>query len=342
MPLHSLLSADPAIPGVPLPGIGASSSVSSFPSVSPTTPAPLTVPDASAERIDTATPRLASNRPATSELESDEVKRRKHTEQSAAADTDMTRNFPGVLFKQVSPVGNRKQCPECFGYFVDLDTHRQSHLDDKKRSYICKVCERGFARPNDLARHNRVHQDSASFVCPFRAKDPTCHLTGEFSRVDTYKNHLRAWHFKYPPSTRRKDRQNCWGRCAGCGEYFNNPDIWITVHIDMHNCPALNSQNHATNTSMTAPQAPGSISMSGSAPTPIPTGNMPIAAPAAINVSGSVSSAVPAPVTTMIPGLNHSPAGGASTYPAVSANAARDKDLSSSSASALTHQNTSL
>ncbi|AMD18526.1 HBL376Cp [Eremothecium sinecaudum] len=59
----------------------------------------------------------------------------------------------------------------------------------------------------------------------------TCHITGVFSRCDTYKNHLKALHFEYPPGTKKRERANIHGRCKHCGAMFDNVDIWLNEHV---------------------------------------------------------------------------------------------------------------
>lgn len=59
----------------------------------------------------------------------------------------------------------------------------------------------------------------------------SCHTTGVFSRCDTYKNHLRALHFTYPPGTRKKDRRIVPGKCKHCGKPFANVDMWLRDHV---------------------------------------------------------------------------------------------------------------
>ncbi|CCH58610.1 hypothetical protein TBLA_0A08200 [Henningerozyma blattae CBS 6284] len=58
-----------------------------------------------------------------------------------------------------------------------------------------------------------------------------CHQTGVFSRCDTFKNHLKALHFEYPPGTKKKDRLLVSGRCKHCGLKFKNVDVWLKTHV---------------------------------------------------------------------------------------------------------------
>lgn len=69
--------------------------------------------------------------------------------------------------------------------------------------------------------------------------EPACHQTGGFSRCDTYKNHLKAMHFEYPPGTKKRDRSGMHGKCRGCGETFDNADEWIVQHIETGACSGI-------------------------------------------------------------------------------------------------------
>ena len=58
-----------------------------------------------------------------------------------------------------------------------------------------------------------------------------CHQTGVFSRCDTFKNHLKALHFEYPPKTKKEDRGIVPGKCKHCGLQFPNVDVWLNKHV---------------------------------------------------------------------------------------------------------------
>ncbi|ANB12752.1 Stp3p [Sugiyamaella lignohabitans] len=141
----------------------------------------------------------------------------------------------------------KRQCSTCLGWFSNLATHRSTHLADNSRPHSCEVCGRGFARPNDLFRHQKSHRDDAAFRCPLFVKatlyqnaygnlEPACHQNGGFSRCDTYKNHLKAMHFEYPAGTKKRDRPGMSGKCKGCGLEFENADRWINEHIETREC----------------------------------------------------------------------------------------------------------
>lgn len=142
----------------------------------------------------------------------------------------------------------KRQCPECHLYFSNLVTHKSTHLKPTSRPHLCKLCHRGFARPNDLFRHFKCHWkeigvDKGQFRCPFKNKslnsqeDHCCHTLGIFSRCDTYKNHLKAIHFQYPSGTKKSQRNNVSGSCRLCKKQFATVDDWIQNHIDAHECP---------------------------------------------------------------------------------------------------------
>lgn len=59
-----------------------------------------------------------------------------------------------------------------------------------------------------------------------------CHQTGVFSRCDTYKNHLKALHFQYPPKTKKEERSSVPGSCKFCGKHFPDVEIWLNTHVN--------------------------------------------------------------------------------------------------------------
>ncbi|KAG0658458.1 hypothetical protein C6P44_004219 [Monosporozyma unispora] len=176
-----------------------------------------------------------------------------------------------ITGNKINKPRRKKQCPICFNYYANLSTHKSTHLTPEDRPHRCSICNRGFARNNDLIRHqkrhwkenNRIdstmsehdklitlHKIKGTFKCPFNStliqldmeiypyksrplqfETSNCHSTGIFSRCDTYKNHLRALHFEYPPGTKKKDRSSTPGRCRNCGAKFNNVDEWLNDHV---------------------------------------------------------------------------------------------------------------
>lgn len=208
----------------------------------------------------------------------------------------------------------KKECPICHNFYANLSTHKSTHLTPEDRPHKCPVCQRGFARNNDLIRHKKRHwkdefmqiyardpqsnsntddaddtphvsatndaDDSddksaalassssedtkllkknqlrslykikGAFKCPYNSTlinldmevyphktrslyfEPiNCHQTGVFSRCDTFKNHLKALHFEYPPKTKKEDRSIVPGKCKHCGLQFPNVDVWLNKHV---------------------------------------------------------------------------------------------------------------
>ncbi|CUS20295.1 LAQU0S01e03400g1_1 [Lachancea quebecensis] len=95
-----------------------------------------------------------------------------------------------------------------------------------------------------------LHQIKGTFHCPYKSalialdmetypgkqrelvfETSECHQTGVFSRCDTFKNHLKALHFEYPPGTKKKDRSSVAGRCKQCGRHFANVGEWLNAHV---------------------------------------------------------------------------------------------------------------
>ncbi|AAS53959.1 AFR588Wp [Eremothecium gossypii ATCC 10895] len=95
-----------------------------------------------------------------------------------------------------------------------------------------------------------LHMIQGTYKCPFNStlikldmeiyptkgrrlafETSNCHITGVFSRCDTYKNHLKALHFEYPPGTKKRERAKIHGRCKHCGMKFDNVDMWLNEHV---------------------------------------------------------------------------------------------------------------
>lgn len=123
--------------------------------------------------------------------------------------------------------------------------------DKKEARHVCTECNATFKVKSYLTRHSRKHTNAMAFMCPFHdisavdnfgnvIKSATkCHPTGGFSRRDTYKTHLKALHFIYPPGTKSSDRNSTGGRCAGCFEYFESNARWLKYHIECDQCKGL-------------------------------------------------------------------------------------------------------
>ncbi|RLV91818.1 Transcriptional regulator STP3 [Spathaspora sp. JA1] len=109
-------------------------------------------------------------------------------------------------------------------------------------TFECPHCDATFKVKGYLTRHLKKHNSTKAFVCPFY-QEPTsgssgtrCHPTGGFSRRDTFKTHLKALHFIYPPGTKSNERNNYSGRCAGCFQHFENNSLWLENHIESNKC----------------------------------------------------------------------------------------------------------
>lgn len=145
--------------------------------------------------------------------------------------------------KQVTQKRRRKkECPQCHKLFSNLTTHRAIH-DEGPKAYICSTCQRGFKRTNDLIRHEKCHLSKLGqwqFHCPFHNdRVNSCHASGRFTRCDTYKNHLKAIHFKYPPNTQKAQRAHVPGNCKACGQAFPSVAIWLSNHVKNNSCPSF-------------------------------------------------------------------------------------------------------
>lgn len=178
--------------------------------------------------------------------------------------------------KKTKKVKTKERCMVCFEMFSNLKTHSALHMDVEKRPFKCLFCSRGFARNNDLQRHQRKHlleknlegstvinkkinsknvcATELGFKCPFYenkeelqmfASDSMdeedyvpkrCHSTGIFTRCDTFKNHLKALHFRYPKGTVRKNRNNVSGYCKHCSMHFENCKVWADEHVLKGKC----------------------------------------------------------------------------------------------------------
>lgn len=146
----------------------------------------------------------------------------------------------------------KRECPICHQYFSNLTTHKAIHNKDSK-PYVCATCNRPFKRLNDLIRHEKCHLSQLGeweYQCPFHPgsdllrsnRGEICHHTGYFTRCDTYKNHLKAIHFRYPPNTLKSERSKVGGHCRECNEYFENVQEWLTKHIETNQCPKMINQ----------------------------------------------------------------------------------------------------
>ncbi|QPG77035.1 hypothetical protein FOA43_004432 [Brettanomyces nanus] len=148
----------------------------------------------------------------------------------------------------------KRECPICHNFYSNLTTHKSIHNKGSK-PYACTTCSRAFKRLNDLIRHEKCHLSKLGaweYQCPFHPGassgnshgEISCHQTGYFTRCDTYKNHLKAIHFKYPPNTLKSERSKVSGHCKECGMYFNGVQDWLKNHIENNVCPKIINFNN--------------------------------------------------------------------------------------------------
>lgn len=122
-----------------------------------------------------------------------------------------------------------------------------SFYTKERLPFACTHCSASFKVKSYLTRHMRKHNNANAFICPFfteeetssgdaRKKNTKCHPTGGFSRRDTFKTHLKALHFIYPPGTKSLERNTMGGRCAGCFGFFESNTEWLKNHIEAGGC----------------------------------------------------------------------------------------------------------
>lgn len=162
------------------------------------------------------------------------------------------------------PIGVMKQeqvpVPTLFNQLNDIlgNEYGVANDEDEEAKYVCDSCSAAFKVKSYLTRHLRKHNNAKAFVCPFYEEldadylgsgraGTKCHSTGGFSRKDTYKTHLKALHFIYPPRTRSSERSTIGGRCAGCFEHFENNASWFKHHIEMARCRGFVNNASAKN-----------------------------------------------------------------------------------------------
>ncbi|KAG0672400.1 hypothetical protein C6P45_003084 [Maudiozyma exigua] len=134
----------------------------------------------------------------------------------------------------LTPEDRPHRCPVCERGFArnnDLIRHRKRHWKDELMSPATSANngsskDKSSANSQALSKQSQLrslHQIKGTFKCPFNSnlikldmevyphKNKTlpfetsnCHQTGVFSRCDTYKNHLKALHFEYPPGTKKR------------------------------------------------------------------------------------------------------------------------------------------
>ncbi len=132
-------------------------------------------------------------------------------------------------------------------YSHDLSYDDGSHsldMDDESLSgkmFKCPGCTATFRVKGYLTRHMKKHDKIKAFHCPYYDINDSmpCHQTGEFCRRDTYKTHLKALHFVYPPGTKSIDRKLVGGKCASCLKHFESNEVWILEHLEKGICPGM-------------------------------------------------------------------------------------------------------
>lgn len=105
--------------------------------------------------------------------------------------------------------------------------------------FQCAFCPSNFKVKGYLTRHMKKHLVTKDFRCPFWSVDCRCHASGEFSRKDTYKTHLKSIHFVYPVGVAKSQRSRSTGRCAACYQEFRNNNEWLTQHVESRSCSGL-------------------------------------------------------------------------------------------------------
>ncbi|SCU79637.1 LADA_0B02102g1_1 [Lachancea dasiensis] len=105
--------------------------------------------------------------------------------------------------------------------------------------FRCGMCSASFKVKGYLTRHMKKHLVNKEFRCPFWSNDCRCHPTGEFSRKDTYKTHLKSIHFVYPVGVVKNQRNNSKGRCAACYQEFSSNNEWLDKHVATRACGGL-------------------------------------------------------------------------------------------------------
>ncbi|SCU91524.1 LAME_0E12860g1_1 [Lachancea meyersii CBS 8951] len=105
--------------------------------------------------------------------------------------------------------------------------------------FECSICSARFRVKGYLTRHLKKHMVTKEFRCPFWTEQCRCHSTGEFSRKDTYKTHLKSIHFVYPVGVAKSQRNRSKGRCAACYQEFDNNAEWLEHHIMTRRCDGL-------------------------------------------------------------------------------------------------------
>lgn len=113
-----------------------------------------------------------------------------------------------------------------------------------QQPFQCAFCPSSFKVKGYLTRHMKKHLVTKDFQCPFWSEDCRCHASGEFSRKDTYKTHLKSVHFVYPVGVAKSQRGQSKGRCAACYHEFASNAEWLLRHVETRQCDALVQLKH--------------------------------------------------------------------------------------------------
>lgn len=105
--------------------------------------------------------------------------------------------------------------------------------------FQCPHCPSNFKVKGYLTRHLKKHLPNKDYHCPYWSPDCKCHTTGEFSRKDTFKTHLKSIHFVYPVGVVKSQRSYSKGRCAACFQEFESNVAWLNEHIETGICRGL-------------------------------------------------------------------------------------------------------
>jgi uncharacterized Zn-finger protein len=80
-----------------------------------------------------------------------------HSKKYHPEECDLSQTFANVSRREV--VRTRWECPTCHRCFVRrniLEDHIRSHRGE--RPFCCSECGKGFARKNDMRRHEKIHE----------------------------------------------------------------------------------------------------------------------------------------------------------------------------------------
>lgn len=142
-------------------------------------------------------------------------------------------------------------CDRCQNRFVrysDLERHSRKHWRDDLHMLttgeaihptekILECLNSSFKCPFNIHQinlDNKLYHPQNLGQIPMYATD--CHKTGLFTRVDTYKYHLKALHFEYPDGISKQDREFSPGHCKHCHLHFPSVHVWLQDHILSHKC----------------------------------------------------------------------------------------------------------